>query len=144
MKLTRAPAVATIPVTDIKRARGFYSEKLGLELCDGNLERGELLYETGSGSHLLVYQNPTPPKSDVTQFAFLVDDLMSTVEMLRDRGIQFEEVKLPHVKNVKGIATYDGEKSVWFRDPDGNIIGVTQSEISSHIFAGECTMHSTG
>jgi catechol 2,3-dioxygenase-like lactoylglutathione lyase family enzyme len=143
MICSKYPAVATIPVTDLEQAKRFYGEKLGLEICERNSDRGELLYEAGRGSHILVYQRPTPPKSDATAVGFLVDDLESTMNDLKEQGIRFEEYDLPNVKTHHGVAKTNGEKTAWFKDPDGNIIAVTESEMASRVMSGQCSAAQT-
>ena len=70
-----------------------------------------------------------------TQMAFEVDDLDATVAELRRRGVVFEDVDLPGLITVDGIAEVAGnypskggrgERAAWFRDLDGNLFGVGQ------------------
>jgi catechol 2,3-dioxygenase-like lactoylglutathione lyase family enzyme len=139
MELRNAQVVTTVPVTDLERARRFYSDKLGLDLCSENRDRGELLYEAGGGSHILVYRRPTPSRSDATTMSFIVDDLRKTADWLRDRGIAFEDYDMPRmgIRTDHGIAEMDGESAAWFKDPDGNIIAITQSELAWRVLHGE-------
>jgi hypothetical protein len=69
-----------------------------------------------------------------TQMGWEVDDLAATVAELRRRGVVFEEVELPGLKTVDGIADVagnypskgSGEKAAWFRDSEGNMLGIGQ------------------
>ena len=53
---------------------------------------------------------------------------------LRARGVVFEEVDLPGLETTDGIADIDGnypskgsgERAAWFRDSEGNMLGVAQ------------------
>jgi hypothetical protein len=64
-----------------------------------------------------------------------VDDIEATVKELRRRGVVFEEYDLPDLKTVDGIAVIDGnypskgvgEKGAWFRDSEGNLLGIGQA-----------------
>jgi hypothetical protein len=66
--------------------------------------------------------------------AFEVDDLESVVAELRRRGVAFEEVDVPGLRTVDGIADIEGnypskgagERGAWFRDSEGNLVGVGQ------------------
>jgi hypothetical protein len=66
--------------------------------------------------------------------AWEVDDVESTVAELRARGVVFEEVDLPGLKTVNGIADIAGhypskgrgERAAWFRDSEGNMLGISQ------------------
>jgi catechol 2,3-dioxygenase-like lactoylglutathione lyase family enzyme len=124
--------VATrLPAQDLQRARAFYAEKLGLEPSE---ERpGGLLYRCAGGVFALFTSAGSSPGT-FTQMAFEVDDLAATVSELRNRGLVFEEVDVPGLKTVDGIADVagnypskgSGEKAVWFRDSEGNMLGIGQ------------------
>ena len=66
--------------------------------------------------------------------AWSVDDIETTVAELRSRGVAFEEVDLPGT-TADGITTVSGnypskgtgERGVWFRDSEGNMLGIGQS-----------------
>jgi hypothetical protein len=63
-----------------------------------------------------------------------VDDIEATVAQLRARGVGFEEYDLPGLKTVNGIAEVTGnypsrgggERAAWFRDSEGNLLGIGQ------------------
>jgi catechol 2,3-dioxygenase-like lactoylglutathione lyase family enzyme len=124
--------VATrIPVQDMERARAFYADKLGLEPVE---ERpGGLLYRCASGVFAL-YQSAGASPGTFTQMAFEVDDVVGIVAELRRRGVVFEEVDLPGLKTIDGLAEVagnypskgSGEKAAWFRDSEGNMLGIGQ------------------
>ncbi len=124
--------VATrLPAQDLQRARAFYAEKLGLEPSE---ERpGGLLYRCASGVFALFKSAGASPGT-FTQMSWEVDDLAATVAELRRRGVVFEEVDVPGLETVDGIADVagnypsrgSGEKAAWFRDSEGNMLGIGQ------------------
>jgi catechol 2,3-dioxygenase-like lactoylglutathione lyase family enzyme len=125
--------VATrIPVRDLDRARRFYADKLGLEPSE---ERpGGLLYRCASGEFALFESDGSSPGT-FTQMGWDVDDIEATVAELKARGVVFEEVDLPGLKTIDGIAEVSGnypskggkgERAAWFRDIDGNMLGIGQ------------------
>jgi catechol 2,3-dioxygenase-like lactoylglutathione lyase family enzyme len=124
--------VATrLPVQDLKRARSFYAEKLGLEPVE---ERpGGLLYRCGRGSFAL-FLSAGAAAGTHTQMGWEVADIETTVAALRSRGVVFEEYDLPGLKTVNGIAQIagnypskgTGEKGAWFKDSEGNLVGIGQ------------------
>jgi catechol 2,3-dioxygenase-like lactoylglutathione lyase family enzyme len=130
--LTRASVATRIPVRDLGRARRWYSDKLGLEPSE---ERpGGLLYRLASGEFALFESAGTSPGT-FTQMAFDVDDLKATVAALKKRGVVFEDIDLPGLETVDGIAEVEGnypskgghgERAAWFRDLDGNMFGVSE------------------
>ena len=122
--------VATrLPARDLQRARAFYAEKLGLEPSE---ERpGGLLYKCPNGEFAL-YQSAGASPGTFTQMGFTVDDIVATVTELLRRGVIFEEVDLPGLKTVDSIAEVagnypskgSGERAAWFRDSEGNMLGI--------------------
>jgi catechol 2,3-dioxygenase-like lactoylglutathione lyase family enzyme len=129
----RNSKVATrLPALDLERARAFYSEKLGLDPVE---ERpGGLKYQTADGVFAL-FQTMGRPSGEHTQMAFEVDDIDAVVATLRERGVEFEEVDLPGLRTVDGIAEVEGnypssggkgERAAWFRDSEGNLMGLAE------------------
>jgi catechol 2,3-dioxygenase-like lactoylglutathione lyase family enzyme len=125
--------VATrLPAQDLDRARRFYSEKLGLEPSE---ERpGGLLYQPAQGAFAL-FESAGASTGEFTQMGWEVDDIEATVAELSERGVVFEEVDVPGLETVGGIAEVEGnypskggkgERAAWFRDSEGNMLGVGQ------------------
>jgi catechol 2,3-dioxygenase-like lactoylglutathione lyase family enzyme len=130
--LDKARVAARLPAQDLGRARAFYSQKLGLEPLEER--NGGLLYRAAGGEFALFESAGSSPGT-FTQMAWEVDDLEATVAELRERGVVFEEVDLPGLRTVNGIAEIEGhypskgrgERAAWFRDSEGNMLGVSQS-----------------
>lgn len=130
--LANADVAARLPAQDLERAKRFYAEKLGLTPAE---ERpGGLRYECRSGSFSL-FASAGQPSGTHTQLAFEVDDIVATVSELRARGVVFEEYDLPGLKTIDGIAEVEGhyasrggrgERAAWFRDSEGNLLGMGQ------------------
>jgi catechol 2,3-dioxygenase-like lactoylglutathione lyase family enzyme len=121
-----------IPAQDLERARSFYKDKLGL--IPSEERPGGLRYRCGNGFFSL-FESSGKASSDHTQMAWEVDDILSTVELLRSRGVMFEEYDVPGLKTINGIAEVTGnypssraagEKAAWFRDSEGNLLGIGQ------------------
>ena len=121
--LNDSDTYTTIPVSDLARARVFYGETLGL--TPSMVTEGGVMYRTG-GTQFFVY--PSAHKaSGHTQMSWLVGDIKAEVAALRAKGIEFVEFDVPGVKMANGIA--QSAPAVWtayFRDPDGNLLGLTQ------------------
>jgi catechol 2,3-dioxygenase-like lactoylglutathione lyase family enzyme len=115
---------ATVPTTDLDRARDFYGGTLGLRPSERPTVGREAVYECGEGTRLLVYERPSAGTAEHTLAHFIVADLDATLHELRGRGVTFEEYDLPEIRTVDGIATFDDFRAAWFRDPDGNIIAL--------------------
>ena len=113
---------AAIPAQDLNRARKFYEEKLGLkptqEQADGVLY---MVGETG----FLVFPSTGKASGNHTQLALDVEDLDEAVRELKRAGVKLEEYDLPNFKSRDGIVEMpDGTKGAWFKDTEGNLIGV--------------------
>lgn len=124
--LANALVCATLPTTDLERATRFYGETLGLLEADFGVEGG-VFYKGGGGTMFRVYERP-PSTAEHTVAVFLVEDLDQVMSELRGRGVSFEEYDLPGLRTENGIYTDEksGFKGSWVRDPDGNILGLTQ------------------
>lgn len=129
--MLNARHVATrLPTRDLDRARAWYADKLGLEPVE--TRPGGLRYLIGGGEFVL-FASTGQSSGSFTQIAFEVDDLRATVEALRQRGVKFEDYEAP-IATRDGIATIQGqypskgkgELGAWFRDCEGNLIGVGQ------------------
>jgi len=122
-----------IPCQNLARAREFYADKLGLE--PGEERPGGLLYRCARGEFAL-FQSAGASPGTFTQMGWEVDDIDATVAELRKRGVEFEEVDVPGLKTVDGIAEVagnypskggKGERAAWFRDSEGNMLGIGQA-----------------
>ena len=128
--LARGRVATRLPAQDLDRARRFYAEQLGLEPVD---ERpGGLLYRCG-GTDFAVFQSAGASPGTFTQMGWEVDDIETVVSQLQQRGVVFEEVDLPGFRTKNGIAEIDGnypsknargERAAWFRDSEGNLLGI--------------------
>jgi catechol 2,3-dioxygenase-like lactoylglutathione lyase family enzyme len=129
--LTPRSVATRLPAQDLNRARAFYADKLGLEPSE---ERpGGLLYRCAGGEFAL-FESAGASSGTFTQMGWTVDDIEATVAELRRRGVIFEEYDLPGLTTVNGIAEIagnypskgSGERGAWFRDSEGNILGIGQ------------------
>jgi catechol 2,3-dioxygenase-like lactoylglutathione lyase family enzyme len=118
----------TIPVVDMKRARRFYADTLGLEEIDspdGSFSEGNAVFQVGDCTRFMLYQRPERTKAEHTIAAFTVDDLEQSVDDLKQRGVRFERYDMPNLKtDERGIAADNGMKAAWFRDTEGNVLSL--------------------
>jgi catechol 2,3-dioxygenase-like lactoylglutathione lyase family enzyme len=120
-RLSTAPAATTLPAEDLKRARSFYEDKLGLEVeARENMPEG-IFVHAGKGSLIFLYERGRATAEN-TAVTFEVDDLEATVSDLRSNGVKIEEYDSPGLKTVNGIASRDADKAAWFLDSEGNIL----------------------
>jgi predicted enzyme related to lactoylglutathione lyase len=123
--LKNYPIVPYLPATDVARARRFYEEKVGLTPREE--VAGGVVYECGSGSWIFLYQSAGAGTSEASQAFWQVQDVEREVRELKSRGVTFIDYDLPGLKTVDGIATMDGTRGAWFKDPEGNILALIQT-----------------
>ena len=114
---------AAMPAQDVKRARQFYEQKLGLKPTNEQPD-GSAMYMVGE-TGFLVFPSMGKASGDHTQMALDVDDVEDAVRELRKSGVRLEEYDFPELKTQDGLATLpDGSKGAWFKDTEGNLIAV--------------------
>jgi catechol 2,3-dioxygenase-like lactoylglutathione lyase family enzyme len=121
--LSSGKLVGFVPTKDSARARAFYENKLGFEFVSDDqfalvMRAGMNMIRIGKA------QNFTP--APYTVMGWEVQDIEAVVAWLNERGVAFE--KYPFVQDQqRGIwTTPNGDKVAWFKDPDGNVLSVSQ------------------
>ena len=113
---------ATLAVSDLARARGFYEQTLGLEPVDES--PAAVTYRVGP-SFLLVYPSDYAGTNLATGATWAVgDDFEAVVEDLREKGVTFERYDLPDTTHEGDIHVMRDMRAAWFKDPDGNILSL--------------------
>jgi catechol 2,3-dioxygenase-like lactoylglutathione lyase family enzyme len=122
--LARALAETTIPAQDLERARAYYAEKLGLTpVSEGQIG---LRFRLADGTRFRLFRSGGKASGAHTQMAIMVDDVVAAVKELRTRGVQFEAYDSPSLKTTDGIADLGYARAAWFKDSEGNLIGIAQ------------------
>lgn len=122
--LSEALIHAAIPTQDLDRARVFYEGPLGL--TPAAVEPGGVFYEGRGGTRFLLFPSSGRASGEHTQLGFLVDDLASEVRALKARGVSFESYDMPQFDPTSSIASFGPTRSAWFKDPDGNLLGLVE------------------
>jgi len=120
---------ATLAVSDIDRARKFYTETLGFPVTQES--PGGILFQSGQGTAFFVYPSEFAGTNKATAMSINVDDFDATVADLREKGITFLEFDYEDFKTENGIMQTPDGPGAWFADPDWNIIAVTHMETPS-------------
>ncbi len=128
MGLNAYRVLANIAVSDLERAREFYEGKLGLEATAVRGDGGTT-YGCAEGSALHIYPSPeNAGRSTATQTGWITPDLEAATEELAGNGVEFERYDTEQIRtDEKGIAQIGDARAAWFRDPDGNILGLIDS-----------------
>ena len=115
--------VAFVPTTDFEKARSFYEGVLGLRFVN---EDGFALVLDANGITVRVSKVPDFKPLPYTILGWEVSDIESVVDLLTERGVVFEKYSFVQDKE-RGVWTAPGgDKVAWFKDPDGNILSVSQ------------------
>jgi predicted enzyme related to lactoylglutathione lyase len=123
---------ATLPAQDLSRAKAFYIEKVGLQAAESHFlvaSDGQVGLTIGDGvNQLVIYPATARSSGEFTQAVFQVADVSAAVEELRGRGVEFEEYDTAETWTDHGIArTPDGREGAWFKDSEGNLIGIVRA-----------------
>ena len=125
--ITDAPIHPSLATKDLAKAREWYADKVGWE---PTIEPpGVVVYELPGGSAFTLYETPFAGTAKNTVMNWAVRDVRAEVARLRERGVVFEDYDMGEFKTVDGIMeTPDGFQNAWFKDLDGNIVGVVKDD----------------
>jgi catechol 2,3-dioxygenase-like lactoylglutathione lyase family enzyme len=121
--LASGKMVGFIPTTDYDKARAFYEGKLGFRFV--SLDQFAMVMNAG-GHMIRIAKVPHFAPLQGTILGWEAENIASVAAWLVDRGVTLE--KYPFAQDQKlGIwTTPNGDKVAWFKDPDGNILSVSQ------------------
>jgi catechol 2,3-dioxygenase-like lactoylglutathione lyase family enzyme len=128
--------LVVVPVSDVDRAKDFYSEKLGFNVDHdtrvGDGARVVQLTPPGSGCSVVVGEGhvvPRMPPGSVQGLQLVVPDIRKAHAELVARGVEVSDVTKVAENPVPGGEELDNVGFVFFSDPDGN--GWAVQQISS-------------
>jgi catechol 2,3-dioxygenase-like lactoylglutathione lyase family enzyme len=126
--LGSAEVVTFIPTLDFTKSRPFYEEVLGLRFVndDGFALVFAMGEPEGPGVMLRLVKVGTLLPHPFTVLGWNVSDINIAVTRLAERSITFEIYPWMN-QNGMGVWTApDGARVAWFKDPDGNLLSVSQ------------------
>jgi len=114
--------VAFVPTKDTEKARTFYEGVLGLRFVKDD---GFAMVMDANGIMVRVAKAQFTP-APFTILGWQVKDIEQVAAGLQGKGVQFERFGF-FQQDALGIWTAPtGDKVAWFKDPDGNILSVSQ------------------
>ncbi len=118
-----APIVAFVAITNTERARRFYADVLGLTLLRD--EPYALVFDA-NGTLLRLAKVAAVTPAPYTVLGWIVADIRAERGRLAALGVAFERYEgMP--QDELGICAFpDGARVLWFKDPDGNVLSLTQ------------------
>jgi catechol 2,3-dioxygenase-like lactoylglutathione lyase family enzyme len=121
--LSAAPIISFVPTKNPARARSFYESALGLRLVS---EDPFALVFDANGTSLRVVQVAQFEPYPFTILGWRVPRLKHTLAQLNERGILCERFEGME-QDASGVwKSPSGAKVVWFKDPDGNLLSVSE------------------
>jgi len=114
--------VAFVPTKDTEKSRAFYEGVLGLRFVKDD---GFAMVMDANGIMVRVAKAQFTP-APFTILGWQVPEIEKMVEGLQTKGVKFERFGF-FEQDALGIWTAPtGDKVAWFKDPDGNILSVSQ------------------
>ena len=113
----------TLAVADLGRAREFYEGVLGFPV---GRESGDGIQYTAGSQAFLVYASSYAGTNKATAMSFPVPPGAFDAEVgaLREKGLLFQTFEVEGITWSDGVASWGEIRSVWFEDPDGNILAM--------------------
>lgn len=121
--LENSKAYSGIGVSDVEEARRFYGETLEQRVEVIEAEAGLLQMHLAGDRPTLIYRSPNMTPASYTVLNFPVDDVEAAVDLLTERGVEFERYE-EFEQDEKGISHGPGPTIAWFKDPSGNVLSV--------------------
>jgi catechol 2,3-dioxygenase-like lactoylglutathione lyase family enzyme len=121
--LESAKLVGFIGTTNYDRAREFYEGRLGCKLESTS----QFAMAMRLGDHqirIVKIQDFVPVQNTV--LGWEVSDIEAVVRWLQSRGVELEKYAFVQDRELGIWTTPDGNKVAWFKDPDGNVLSVSQ------------------
>ena len=115
--------IAFVPTRDSARARSFYEGVLGLRFVKDD---GFAMVLDANGIMIRVTKAPEFKPAPFTILGWQVSEIEKIVEALTKKGVHFERFGF-FEQDPLGIWTApSGDKVAWFKDPDGNVLSVSE------------------
>jgi catechol 2,3-dioxygenase-like lactoylglutathione lyase family enzyme len=109
---------------DLVETRGFYHDRLGLEILKEDEHAIE--FRCGGGTKLVVTKSTTGTADTQTQIGWEVPDLRAELTDLRSRGVTIEDYDMPGLKTENGVADFGFAWMAWIVDPGKNALAIIQ------------------
>ena len=117
--------IGFVPTQDSAKARESYEGKLGFQFVSDDpfalvMRSGETMIRVSKAKDF----TPAP----YTILGWEVKDIEAVVRWLTSRGVVFEKIRSCKIRNLGIWTAPSGDKVAWFKDPDGNVLSVSQHQ----------------
>ena len=125
VRLAQYDLVAFASIVDVERAKQFYRDTLGLTLVAE--EPPFALVFNANGTTIRLGMAKQLPPAHGTVLGWEVPDIAAAIGELAEAGVRFERYPQMMQQDELGVWTAPGgAKVAWFKDPDGNILSLSQ------------------
>jgi len=115
--------VAFVPTRDATRARAFYENVIGLRFVQDD---GFAIVMDFKGTMVRIAKVGEYQPFPFTMLGWEVDDISTTVRALTGKGATVERYSFLEQDELGVWAAPGGAKVAWFKDPDGNLLSLSQ------------------
>jgi catechol 2,3-dioxygenase-like lactoylglutathione lyase family enzyme len=119
--LASAKMIGFLFTTDYDKTKAFFVDKLGFDFV--SQDQYGLVMRCGPNM-VRVAKVPNFSPAQGTVLGWAVSEIEKVVGWLKERGVTPE--KYPFMKDAEICTFPTGDKVCWFKDPDGNILSVSQ------------------
>ena len=123
--LDSAKLVGFVPTKNYEEARAFYEGKLGFKFV--SLDQYALVMSVG-GHKIRMTKVPNFTPLQGTILGWEVTDIVAAAKWLAGRGVALEKYPFVQDRELGIWTTPSGDKVAWFKDPDGNILSISQHQ----------------
>ena len=108
---------------DYDKARSFYEGRMGFKFV--SLDQFALVMHTGTNM-IRISKVKDFTAARYTVLGWTVDDIEAVVATLKEKGVEFEDYPFIDNHTTRIWTAPGGDKIAWFKDPDGNVLSVSQ------------------
>ncbi|MGD0938310.1 MAG: VOC family protein [Terracidiphilus sp.] len=116
--------VGFVTIVDVSRAKAFYRDTLGLRLVME--EPPFALVFDANGIMLRLGMAKEIPPAHGTVLGWQVPEVSASVKSLTEAGVRFERFEGMDQDELGIWTSPTGAKVAWFKDPDGNILSLSE------------------
>jgi catechol 2,3-dioxygenase-like lactoylglutathione lyase family enzyme len=124
--LSTATLTAFLASADPTRATGFYRDTLGLRLVSD--DRFAVVFDC-HGVQLRIQKVEKLQPHPFTALGWVVASIRRGAAALAKRGVTFERYAFLEQDDLGVWQAPSGAKVAWFKDPDGNLLSLTESSL---------------
>jgi len=121
--LANSDVMAFVATTQSEKARAFYCDVLGLTFEE---DSPFALVVKAANATLRIQKVQSFEPLPFTSLGWTIEDIKATTQELIDKGVKFERFEWMDQDELGIWSSPSGALVCWFKDPDGNLLSLTQ------------------